>query len=609
MTLSPRAGILRIKQAEQHIAIMSDPLSPAPVALRARPGRKTRLQNRLAAWRAGLGQAARGFVSQPEPRTIGSDTRGRQLMAGNLMFAGIFVEAPDTSPWTLDPPSDAFEDELHGFEWLDHLAAVADGSGRPVAQSWLAEWLKRYGRGAGPGWTPDLTGRRQIRWINHALFLMNAQDRLVGRLFYETLGRQTEFLARRWRASSHGLPRFETLTGLIYSACSLTGMERHLTPALRALAQECAREIDASGGIVTRNPEELLEVFTLLTWVSAILGETGRRPDPAVNTAIMRIAPTLRSLRHSDGSLARFHGGGRGAPGRLDHALAQSGVRPGITSGLAMGYARLSGGRVSVVVDAAPPMMGARAFNAHAGTLAFELSSGRRPVVVNCGSGASFGADWRRAGRATPSHSTLSIEGYSSSRLGPRASDHGVVRQSLIDGPETVEVQQSQSGGARSIALSHDGYRKTHGLLHLRSLSLEEDGRLLRGEDGLAAMTEADRDVLDRVMARLSPDGLGYSVRFHLHPDVEAKLDMGGNAISLAVKGGETWVFRHGGEGQMRIDQSVYLETGRLKPRATKQIVLSARLNDYGSAVSWSLAKPTDAPRRHRDYEQDDLWH
>lgn len=585
---------------------MADNLSPAPVALREPPGRLMRARNRLAAWRAGAARA-RGFTSQPDPRTIGSDARGRQLMAGNLMFAGVLVQADGRSPWDITPPTDAYRDELHGFEWMDHLAAVADGSARPVAQAWLADWLRRYGRGRGPGWTPDLVGRRQIRWINHAIFLMNAQDRDEGRLFFQAMGRQTLFLARRWRATSHGLPRFEALTGLIYSACSLSGMETHLAPALRALSQECAREIDAGGGILSRNPEELLEVFTLLTWASAVLSETGKSPDPAVDTAIMRIAPTLRSLRHADGGLARFHGGGRGAPGRLDHALAQSGVRPSTTSGLAMGYARLSGGRVSVIVDAAAPLKGSRALNAHASTLAFEMTSGRRPVIVNCGSGASFGADWRRAGRATPSHSTLAIEGYSSSRLGPRASDHGVVRQSLIDGPAQVDWQLSDAGAARSVALSHDGYRHTHGLLHLRSLSLERDGRLLAGEDGLAAMTTRDRDLLDRVLARVPGGAIRYQVRFHLHPDVDATLDMGGAAVSLTLRGGEVWVFRHGGEGEMRLESSVYLETGRLKPRATKQIVLSARLTDYGSAVSWSLAKPTDAPRGHRDYERDGL--
>jgi len=586
---------------------MSEALSPAPLSLRERPGRLVRFANRWASWRAGFAPTPKGFTSQPEPRLIGSDARGRQLMAGNLLFAGVLVQMPKDVPWAIDPPTDAFEDELHGFEWLDHLAAVSDGSARPMAQDWLAGWLSRYGSGKGPGWVPDLVGRRQIRWISHALFLMSGQDPAETRAFYAALGRQADFLARRWRSTSHGLPRFEALTGLIYSACSLIGVAHHLKPALKALAQECAREIDASGGIVTRNPEELLHVFTLLTWTAAVLAESGKSPDPAVNTAIMRMAPTLRSLRHADGGLARFHGGGRGQAGRLDHALAQSGVRPATVTGLAMGYARLSGGRVSVVVDSAPPMIGPQAYNAHASTLAFELTSGRYPVVVNCGSGAGFGADWRRAGRATPSHSTLSIEGYSSARLGPRSAYHGVVKQALLEGPETIELQESNSGAARAIAFSHDGYRRTHGLIHLRSLSLENDGRLLRGEDGLAAITAEDRDTLDRVMARLPIEGIPYSVRFHLHPDVEAEIDMGGAAVSITLRSGEVWVFRHGGEATLALDKSVYLESGRLKPRATKQIVLSCRVTDYGSAVSWSFAKPTDAPRAPKGPAQDVL--
>ena len=83
-----------------------------------------------------------------------------------------------------------------------------------------------------------------------------------------------------------------------------------------------------------------------------------------------------------------------------------------------MGFARLSGGRTTVIVDAASPPGGAAGGLAHASTNAFELTSGRRPLIVSCGSGAPFGPDWRLAGRATASHSTLAVEGFSSSRLG-----------------------------------------------------------------------------------------------------------------------------------------------------------------------------------------------
>ena len=240
---------------------------------------------------------------------------------------------------------------------------------------------------------PDLTGRRVMRWINHALFLLRGADERQSRLFFRALAQQTWFLSKRWQAATPGLPRFEALAGLVQAGLALEGLEQMADPALRALAGECDRQVDDQGGIPTRNPEELLEVFTLLSWTSAALNDLGRGTPAAQANAIKRIAPTLRSLRHADGALARYHGGGRGVEGRLEQALAQSGVKHKAATELPMGYARLSAARTTVVVDASVPPAGAASMNAHASTLAFELTSGRRPLIVNCGSGASFGLE------------------------------------------------------------------------------------------------------------------------------------------------------------------------------------------------------------------------
>lgn len=573
---------------------MSEPIPPSPARPRPRQGASARLSRRWAAQAAGWGPRMQGFLWQPEVRFPGSSARGRQLMAGNFRLGGALIEAPDTSPWDIVPPNDDFEAALHGFEWLDDLAAVPGGEGRATAQIWLAQWMALYSKGKGPAWSADLTGRRQIRWITHALFLMSGQRPPETRLFQRTLSRQTNFLIKRWPRATPGLPRFEALTGLIYSTCALIGMETGLDPALKGLAQECAKQIDAQGGIVTRNPEELLEVFVLLTWIAQILAETGKRADPAVDTAIMRVAPTLRALRHADGSLARTHGGGRGAPGRLIGALIQSGVRPSRIKGLAMGYARMASGRVTVIADAAPPMIGPGSTNAHASTLAFEMSSANHPLIVNAGSGAAFGPDWRRAGRATVSHSTVSLEGYSSSRFGHKAADVPPERQGFDEGPSDVSVQVSEITGGEGIVLSHNGWRRTHGLVHLRSLTLEDNGNLLRGEDGIAALDGHDRDRFTRVNRNLPTDvGLRFAARFHLHPDVVVEVDMGGSAISLTLPTEEVWVFRHGGEAQLSVMPSIYFDNTRLKPRATKQIVLTSRVRGYGAAVSWSIARPS----------------
>ena len=559
------------------------------------------LHARLAARRGGQ---VRGFVSSPEPRTIGSFARGRQLIAGNYLFAGNLVQAPDRTPWQLVPPDKGFAADLHGFAWLDDLAAVGDAVARQTAQRWVWGWIDAYGRGRGPGWTPDLTGRRLIRWINHALFVLRGQSSEQSRAFYRSLEQQTQFLARRWRAAAPGLPRFEALTGLIYAGLALEGQEDLAEPAIRALARECAGQIDAQGGLPTRNPEELLAVFTLLTWAAAALSDAGRGAPREHLAAIARIAPTLRTLRHSDGGLARFHGGGRGTEGWLDHALAASRVRAAPADGLSMGFARLSAGRTSVIVDAAPPPRGPASYQAHASTLAFELTSGRRALVVNCGSGASFGREWRRAGRATPSHSTLSLGGYSSARLAEP--DRHTGAEALIEGPTHVPVEIGGQQDGLRFQGGHDGYVRGHGLTHARELTLTFDGRGLAGEDMLLAMETAEKRRFDKVLDSGRLRGVRFDIRFHLHPDVDATLDLGGAAVSMALKSGEIWIFRHDGNHRLALEPGVYLETTRLKPRAAQQIVLSGMAFTYATRVRWSLSKAQETAIGVRDLSHDD---
>ena len=569
--------------------------------------RATRLRNRAASWRAARARPASGLTSQPEPRTIGSFARGRQLIAGNFLFAGFLIEGPDLSIWDLPMPDPAFEEALHGCAWLDDLAAVGDPKARMRAQDWTFDWIARFGGGRGVGWTPDLTGRRLIRWINHAILLLNGQDRAKADAFFLTLAQQTLFLSRRWRSASPGLPRFEALTGLIYAGLTLTGMEQFAGPAAHALAQECETEIDADGGIPTRNPEELLEVFTLLTWAAAALTEAGRTPQPAHLAAISRIAPTLRALRHADGGLARFHGGARGLEGRLDHALASSGVKSAAREGLAMGFARVSAGRSTLILDAASPPVGRASSNAHASTLAFEMTSGRRPLIVNCGSGAAFGPEWHRAGRATPSHSALSISGYSSSRLGPDGGGGGAARGQMLETPRDVWVKFEPMPAGIQLISGHDGYVPTHGLTHIRELAFSQDGRMLEGTDTLGAMSAADRRRYDEIFERGGLQGTAFDIRFHLHPDVDAALDMGGAAVSMALKSGEIWIFRHDGIADLRLEPSVYLEKGRMRPRAAQQIVLSARVLDFACQIGWTLSKAQDTPAAIRDIDRDPL--
>lgn len=551
----------------------------------------------LALWRAAKGPVATGFASQPEPRSIGLYARGKQLVAGSFVSGGTVLERPDAAIWDVPFPDPLTRADVHGFGWLDDLAAMGDARAQGRAQDWTFEWMRRFGRGRGPGWAPQIVGRRLIRWINHAPMLLDQKSAEERTAFLTSLSVQLRFLAQRQGEASAGLNRVEALTGTICAGLVLEGMAAQVEPALRALSAELEAEVDMGGGIASRNPEELLELFTLLTWSAQALAEAGRISPPELLAAMERIAPVLRALRHADGGLARFHGGGRGAEGRLDAALANAGVKPATSAGMAMGYVRLTGGRTSILMDAAPPAE--NGVLAHASTNAFELTSGRRPLVVSVGSGAAFGAEWRQPGRATVSHSTLAVEGYSSSRLGPSGQGAFVERADVT----TLRMVPGENGAGVHIA--QDGWSKSHGLSHIRDLMLTHDGRFLKGIDRLAAITTAEKRRFERLSGPRQK-GVKFAVRFHIHPDVETRLDMGGAAVSLTLKSGEIWVFRHDGTTKMTLEPTVYLEKTRLRPRESLQIVLSGLAQDFDTQLGWTLSKAQDTPLAIRDLERED---
>ena len=100
----------------------------------------TVLRNRIAARLSMLAKPPIGFVSQPEPRSIGDPARGRQMATGTLLFAGQSITAPDTNLWDIPVPDNDFTTAIQGCQWLDDLAAAGDG--KPAK-------LRRYGSGAG----------------------------------------------------------------------------------------------------------------------------------------------------------------------------------------------------------------------------------------------------------------------------------------------------------------------------------------------------------------------------------------------------------------------------------------------------------------------------
>ena len=368
-------------------------------------------------------------------------------------------------------------------------------------------------------------------------------------------------------------------------------------PALIALAEEAdAMGVDTLSE--SRAPETLLEAMALLVWAEEVATEAGLDAPPELRRVISEIAPILRALRHADGALPSFHGGGRGAAGRLDRCLRASDGAALPSHGLAMGYARMARARTTLILDAAPPPGGPASVRAHASTLGFELTVQRQPLIVNCGPGDGFGPLWAKASRATPCHSALCLAGLSSARLNPNRQEGEP--DILTERPELVwagdcdalgnltapDTGPAHSPEAAHLLSGHDGWLVSHGLTHLRELWLDPDGLSLRGEDSLAALDASAQSHLDRIR----PDeGLAFDIRFHLHPEIQAR--MRAQDVVLSLPNGDEWLFTHDGVGQARLEASCLLDRALAAPRPSRQIVISSVLQGRAIQIGWTLAR------------------
>lgn len=492
-------------------------------------------------------------------------SRGATIVGGRLTLDGVALTGDPFAP-NLELDAAALS-ELHGFRWLDDLAAVGTPDARSLGQTRVLGWLSRYPDGppskgwqTDPVWWPQTAGRRLLSWVSHGGMLLPGLDREAAAPIFAALHADLAHVMRSSAAAAPGAPRIEAMAGAAIAALSLRGAGEYIEPALTALAEA------APDAFHTRRPEGLLERTALLLWAAELATEGGHPLPTPIRTTLDSALPVLRALRHADGSLPRAHGGGAGVPGRLDEVLqgrSRTGAR--VAEGLALGFGHIARGRATLICDLAPPPRGPLA---HAAALGFELTLGNHPLVIACGTGRRLPAPWPEASRATTAHSTLVLDNCSLTRLRPDGALH----------PVSVVAEPAVPG---RLAGWHDGWLVSHGVQHHRSLHLADDGLSLHGEDRLLPAAAG---------AQLRPD-LTVTLHFHLHPHVAARLIGPTEGIALTLPSGEAWRFRTIGPAALAIEPSVWIEPGYPGPLGIQQITLRTTLGQMPQPLGWSFAR------------------
>jgi uncharacterized heparinase superfamily protein len=508
------------------------------------------------------GRAPDEMLYAPADPWPGDAARGAAILGGRHRFAGQVITDTRSMPWRAEGASPGWLAEAHGFGWLRDLDAAGSPGARDTAQRALAGWLRRCGDWSAIAWRADVLSRRIVAWLSHADLLFHGADELrEGAL--ASLAAQSRHLARIAQAAPLGEDRIAALKGVLFAAICLPRGDRRMAWALAMLDAEIARQVLADGCHIERSPSAHLRVFRDLAELRALLVATHRPVPGELQGAVDRMAPIVRFFRHGDGRLALFNDSSEDDAAAIDAALTlgeASGKAPGRAS--RAGFERLAAGRTVVLVDTGAPLTG-QSRHAYAGPLSLEMSVGAHRLIVNCGAHPQGRAEWRAAQRTTAAHSTVTVGDTNAIEI---CGDGRIGRT-----PGSVGCTRTEDAGNIWIDASHDGYRANFGVTHRRRIWLGADGDDLRGEDVLSGSSGHD-----------------FTVRFHLHPAVDASLVAGGSGALLRVAG-EGWRLRASGAA-LEIAQSIYLGLNG-EARRAEQIVLTGRLEHGRAAVKWRLSR------------------
>lgn len=495
------------------------------------------------------------------------------LLRAKFRFGGETVDVKQgASIFDLPAPSREWKESLHAFAWLPPLAAAGGEAARLLATRLFTQWLKRNGRYTEPAWLPHVMARRLIHIFSYSRFIVLNSDLLWRSKLFVSLREQSRMLARIAGEAPEGLPRFEAAAALALSGVCLTDSPNRRDAGLRRLEAEIARQILPDGGHIGRSPETLVHIYRLIAMVTDGLIASGHEEPHALRGARDRIAPMIRFFRHGDGAMALFNGGSESNARMIAGLLARDEVR-GQPFGHARhsGYHRLTAGRTLVLFDCGTVPPGAFSSSAHAGCLAFEMSSGGQRIVVNCGSAVTSGfRKWESALRATAAHSTVTLADTSNAVILPEGWLRRRLGARLYNGPQTVETRRVETQRGWTVEASHDAYVRPFGISHQRELTLSPQGLALTG--------------VDRLLPLKGSKGVAvpFAVRFHIHPDIRLSRSQSGDVI-LKLANGEGWRFRAG--APITVEESVYL--GSETVRRSGQIVLNGSVGDALVEVAW----------------------
>jgi uncharacterized heparinase superfamily protein len=422
--------------------------------------------------------------------------------------------------WDNPSQSKLWRYNLHYFDCLNQLEL--ENEEVQLQNNLISKWIRENPYGKGTGWEPYPTSLRIINWIkwHFKTNSLSAEAKL-------SLWNQVNWLAGRPEFHLLGNHLFINAKALLF-ACVVFRLDENSASyrkALNILKKELSEQFLNDGAHFELSPmyhalamEDLLDLYQLKSSLPSSF------PSQEIQEKFHRGMNWLHHMSYSSSELAHFNDCANDiAPtlSELKELGRNVGLNWALNSDIKFNYFKDSGfvvfkdETVHLIADIAEIGPDYLPGHAHADSLSFELAIKGKRIIVNSGTGEYGLYQERLRQRSTSAHSTIELDGKSSSEVW---SGFRVAQRARITEVEIIEEDKKLE-----FAAVHDGYKRIKSKpLHKRNWKLND----------------SSIEIIDMV----SGSGNSVQLRYYLHPDIH--VDIHGDSLILSTSSEKLAIIR-----------------------------------------------------------------
>jgi len=416
--------------------------------------------------------------------------------------------------WDNPSQSKLWRYNLHYFDCLNQVELENERVELQI--NIINKWTIENQFGKGTGWEPYPTSLRIINWIK-----WNFKTNGLSNEVELSLWNQVQWLAGRPEYHLLGNHLFINAKALLF-ACVFFGLDEYSTifrKALKILKEELSEQFLRDGAHFELSPmyhslamEDLLDLYQLKSRLPSNF------PSQEIEEKFLRGMHWLYYMNYENGERAHFNDCANGiAPTfkELEDLGKRLVLNWSLTADIKFNYLQKSGFAIvkdenihliADIGDIGPDYLPG---HAHADSLSFELAIKGQRVIVNSGTGEYGLSDERTRQRGTSAHSTIELDGKSSSEVwsGFRVAQRArVIDVEIIDEDKKLEF-----------SAVHDGYTRIASKpLHQRKWKVN-DGCL---------------EIVDEVTGSQNI----VQLRYYVHPDILIEMLDGSILLSTSIE-------------------------------------------------------------------------